>query len=173
VTEVYLKSRGDEALAHPRGKILIRRARVADLDRLVSIEKRSFRTHRLVRKDFEYHLRNRSSILLVAEVSGKVVGYITGIIYHGAKNRIAKLYSMAVLSPWRRRRVGSFLLKSFEKEMVGRDSTSITLEVRRSNRSAQALYSAFGYDKEKVLKDYYGPRGDGLRMRKSFPVNAR
>src|ERR1700730_14295983 len=122
-----------------RAKIFIRRAVVADLAWLVAIENRSFRRHRLQRADFEYHLHNRSSILLVAEVSQRVVGYIAGIIYHGSKNRIAKLSSMAVLPDWRRKRVGSFLLKSFEKEITRRNSQSITLEVRRSNRSAQAL----------------------------------
>lgn len=151
-----------------RAKIFIRRARAADLDYLFAIENRSFRLHRLCRADFEYHLYNRSSILLVAEVSQQVIGYIVGIIYHGAKNRIAKLYSMAVLSDWRRKRAGSFLLKSFEREIARRNSQSITLEVRRGNRSAQALYFEFGYKIEKVLKNYYSPRRDGLRMRKNL-----
>src|SRR6266487_5061884 len=99
-----------------RAKVLVRRARAADLSCLVAMENRCFRAHRLRRADFAYHLRNRSSILLVAEVSRQVIGYTAGIVYHGSKNRIAKLYSMAVLADWRRKRVGSLMLKSFEKE---------------------------------------------------------
>lgn len=152
----------------PRAKIFVRRAANADLNYLVAIENRSFRTHRLCRADFEYHLHNRSSVLLVAEVSQQVVGYIVGIVYHGSKNRIAKLYSMAVLSDWRRQRAGSLLLKSFEKEMAKRNSQLITLEVRRNNRSAQTLYFKFEYYIERVLKNYYSPRSDALRMRKDL-----
>lgn len=151
-----------------RAKVLIRRARAADVSCLVAMENRCFRAHRLRRPDFAYHLRNRSSILFVAEVSHLVVGYTAGIIYHGSKNRIAKLYSMAVLADWRRKRVGSLMLKSFEKESAKRNAQSITLEVRRSNRSAQALYFEFGYKIDAVLKDYYSRRSDGLRMRKDL-----
>jgi ribosomal protein S18 acetylase RimI-like enzyme len=60
------------------------------------------------------------------------------------------------------------MLKAFEEEAVKRNSPSITLEVRRSNRSAQALYCEFGYKIETVLKNYYSPRSDGLRMRKNL-----
>jgi len=152
----------------PAAKVFIRRARAGDLDDLVAIENRCFRAHRLQRRDFQYHLRNRPSILLVAEVSHQLLGYITGIIYHGSKNRTAKLYSMAVLPNWRRKRIGSLMLKAFEEEAVKRNSPSITLEVRRSNRSAQALCCEFGYKIETVLKNYYSPRSDGLRMRKNL-----
>jgi ribosomal-protein-alanine acetyltransferase len=152
----------------PEAKVFIRRGTAKDLGDLLKIENRAFRAHRLRRPDFAYHLRNRSSMLLVAEVSHKVVGYIAGIIYHGSKNRVAKLYSMAVLPQWRRKQVGSLMLKSFEKEAATRNSKSITLEVRRSNRSAKALYCDFGYDVEAVWKNYYSPRSDALRMRKKL-----
>lgn len=133
---------------------------------MLAIENRSFRQHRFRREDFEYHLRNPSSILLVAEADGDVVGYVAGIIYHGAKNRIAKLYSMAVRPDSRRKHVGSLLLKGFEKESVRRNSQAITLEVRRDNRPARTLYFDYGYKIDSVLRKYYNPRSDALRMRK-------
>src|SRR5438874_9781143 len=119
-------------------KVIIREARTADTDRMLMIENRSFRQHRLRRQDFEYHLQNPSSILLVGEADREVVGYIAGIIYHGTKNKIARLYSMAVRPGWRRKHVGSLLLKAFERESARRKSNLVTLEVRRDNRPAQA-----------------------------------
>lgn len=133
---------------------------------MLAIENRSFRQHRFRRQDFQYHLHNPSSILLVAEAQGEVVGYVAGIIYHGSKNRIAKLYSMAVRPDRRRNHVGSLLLKAFEKESVTRKSQAITLEVRRDNRPARTLYFDYGYKIDSVLRKYYNPRTDGLRMRK-------
>jgi ribosomal-protein-alanine acetyltransferase len=153
--------------------MIVRQARTADIDRMLAIENRSFRQHRFRRQDFEYHLQNPSSILLVASAHGKVVGYIAGIIYHGSKNRIAKLYSMAVHPDWRRKHVGLLLLKAFEKESARRKSQSVTLEVRRSNRRARALYLDYGYKINSILKRYYNPRSDALRMRKRLKNASR
>lgn len=102
----------------------------------------------------------------MVEASSEVVGYIAGIIYHGAKTDIAKIYSMAVLPRWRNQGVGSLLLKHFEAKAARARSSSITLEVRKSNRPARSLYERFGYGVEKVLPKYYAPLSDGLRMRK-------
>jgi ribosomal-protein-alanine acetyltransferase len=137
-----------------------------DINELMVIERRCFRSHRFSREDFEYHLRNPASIFAVSESSNQIVGYIAGIVYHGPKHRVAKLYSMAVLPKSRKRGIGSSLLKYFEREAMKRKCDSVTLEVRKTNRSAQALYRRFGYEVEEVLPDYYGPGSDGLRMRK-------
>jgi ribosomal-protein-alanine acetyltransferase len=146
--------------------MIVRQAHAADIDCMLTIENRSFRQHRFRRQDFKYHLHNPSSILLVADTRGEVVGYVAGIIYHGSKRRIAKLYSMAVRPDWRRKRVGLLLLKAFEKESVRQNSQSVTLEVRRGNRSARALYLNYGYNIDSVLRKYYSPGSDALRMTK-------
>jgi ribosomal-protein-alanine acetyltransferase len=144
--------------------MIVRQAQTADIDCMLAIENRSFRQHRFCRQDFKYHLHNPSSILLVADAQGDVVGYIAGIIYHGSKRRIAKLYSMAVRPDWRRKRVGLLLLKAFERESARQNSQSVTLEVRRSNRPARALYFNYGYKVDSVLRKYYSPDSDALRM---------
>jgi ribosomal-protein-alanine N-acetyltransferase len=149
-------------------KAFIRRPGPDDIKQLLSIERQSFRAHRFTKEDFEYHLRNPSSIFAVSESSGKIVGYIAGIVYHGARHRVGKLYSMAVVSKFRKQGIGSLLLKYFEHEALKRKCVSVTLEVRSTNRSAQALYRRFGYEVEQVLPDYYGPGSVGLRMRKTF-----
>lgn len=145
---------------------VIRLPKLEDLDQLLAIERLSFRAHRFTREDFEYHLRNPSSIFEVAEGSGRVVGYVAGIVYHGAKPLVGKLYSMAVLPKWRKHGIGALLLRYFEREAAKRDCRSVTLEVRKTNRAAQVLYRRFGYEVEEILADYYAPGSNGLRMRK-------
>ena len=147
-------------------KVILRAPKPEDLHRLLVIERRCFRAHRFTKEDFEYHFGNLSSIFSVAEYSGKVVGYVAGIIYHGSRFRVGQIYSMAVLPKSRRLGIGSTLLNYFEQEAVKGGCRSATLEVRRSNRSAQALYRRLGYEVEEVLKDYYARGSDGLRMRK-------
>ncbi len=149
-------------------KVVIRPPEYEDIDRLLAIERRSFKSHRFTRKDFEYHLAHPSSIFVVAESAGQVVGYIAGVIYHGTRSKVARIYSMAVLPKWRNAGIGSLFLKHFERAAAKRAAYSATLEVRKTNRKAIDLYRRFGYKVERVLPDYYASGSDGLRMRKSL-----
>jgi ribosomal-protein-alanine acetyltransferase len=144
----------------------IRRPRLSDFDKLLAIENRSFRAHRFTAREFQYHYDNPSSIFAVVEDPDELVGYIAGIVYHGLRFRTAKIYSMAVKPGLRHKGIGSSLLKYFEAKAREDKCHSITLEVRRTNRSAKSLYERFGYEVEEVLSNYYAPGSDGLRMRK-------
>lgn len=145
---------------------VLRLPTLKDIERLLVIESRCFRAHRFIRKDFLYHYRNPSSIFVVAETSGRVVGYIAGVIRRDSSRRLAQIYSMAVMPAWRKHGVGSMLLEYFEEKAAKKGCQSVTLEVRKTNRSARTLYSRFGYSVEKVLKDYYAAGSNGLEMRK-------
>lgn len=145
----------------------IRRPRLSDFDKLLAIENRSFRAHRFTEREFQYHYDNPSSIFAVVEdLDELIVGYIAGIVHHGARFRTAKIYSMAVLPGLRHKGIGSLLLRHFEAKAREDKCRSITLEVRKTNRSARSLYERFGYEVEEVLPNYYAPGSDGLRMRK-------
>jgi ribosomal-protein-alanine acetyltransferase len=146
--------------------ITIRPAKAEDLDQLLIVERQCFRAHRFTRKNFHYHLKNSRSVFAVAESNGEIAGYVAGIIYHGSHNRIGRIYSMAVLPKWRGRGIGSRLLKYFEYQSEKQGSQSITLEVRKTNRTAFNLYKRAGYEVKKTLPDYYATGSDGLRMRK-------
>ena len=146
----------------------IRPASSEDLDLLLAIERQCFRAHRFTREDFQYHLKNPRSILAVAEIDGEIAGYVAGIIYHGARNRLGWIYSMAVRPAWRGRGFGSRLLKYFENEAARAGSQTAVLEVRKTNRTAFSLYRKAGYEVTKRLPDYYAAGSDGLRMRKKL-----
>lgn len=150
------------------GKAFLRPSKLEDIDHLLAIENRCFRSHRFTRRVFRYHLSNPSSVFSVAEASGQVVGYVAGTVYHRRRGLAARLHSMAVLPERRRGGIGSLLLKYFEREALRRGAHSATLEVRRTNRTAQTLYRRFGYEVEEVLPDYYALGSDGLRMRRGF-----
>ena len=144
----------------------IRRLKPQDVDQLLVIEKRCFRAHRFTRKNFTYHVEAPSSISAVAEIGGLVIGYVAGIKYGGRQRKTARLHSMAVLPRWRKGGIGSLLLKHFEREAAKRGARLATLEVRKTNRIAQALYRRRGYEVERVLPNYYAKGRDGLKMRK-------
>jgi ribosomal protein S18 acetylase RimI-like enzyme len=145
---------------------VLREPRIADLDQLTEIERRSFRAHRFSRRQFRYYIHTKSSIFAVAEYQDRLVGYIAGAI-HGNTGRCAVgLYSMAVLSRWRGLGIASALLRFFERKAAHQKCRTVVLQVRETNRAARALYKKFGYERDAILLSYYGPGKNGLRLQK-------
>jgi ribosomal-protein-alanine N-acetyltransferase len=73
------------------------------------------------------------------------------------------LNSVAVDDRWRRQGAARLLLRHVLAEAAAAGARSATLEVRRSNTAALALYDALGFKVEAVRRDYYqDPREDAL-----------
>ena len=71
--------------------------------------------------------------------------------------------SLAIDEAWRRRGLAVRLLRHVMAEVVAQGARSATLEVRRSNDAARALYESLGFRVEAVRRDYYlRPREDAL-----------
>lgn len=71
--------------------------------------------------------------------------------------------SLAVEESWRRLGVARRLLLRVIRDAVGSGARAATLEVRRSNEPARALYGSLGFVVEAVRRDYYqDPREDAL-----------
>lgn len=71
--------------------------------------------------------------------------------------------SLAIADRWRRQGLASHLLREVFRDALGAGATQATLEVRRSNTAALALYERLGFACEGVRKDYYqSPREDAL-----------
>ena len=107
-------------------------------------------------------LREERSFFAVAEIDGKVVGYIntTYILDEMELNRIC------TLPDYRRQGIGAALLQAafaFAKE---KHIQSFFLEVRASNLPAQTLYRSAGFTQVGLRKKFYqNPTEDGLIMR--------
>ena len=107
-------------------------------------------------------LREERSFFAVAEMAGKVVGYIntTYILDEMELNRIC------TLPDYRRQGIGAALLQAafaFAKE---KHIQSFFLEVRASNLPAQTLYRSAGFTQVGLRKKFYqNPNEDGLIMR--------
>jgi ribosomal-protein-alanine N-acetyltransferase len=71
--------------------------------------------------------------------------------------------SLAVAHEWRRQGLASRLLREVCCDARASGATQATLEVRRSNSAALALYERLGFTCEGVRADYYqSPREDAL-----------
>jgi len=94
---------------------------------------------------------------LVAELEGKIVGYVSLVKF----GRRASLISIAVAKDFRRKGIGEKLLK---KVLLDLKVDKVTLEVRVSNLAAINLYKKMGFKEVKIIKGYYSDGEDALKM---------
>ncbi len=88
---------------------------------------------------------------LVAKSGGEVVGY-AGMMFMGEE---AHITNIAVDPALQSRKVGTRLLLAIMTEAIARGAGMISLEVRVSNRVAQAMYEKFGFSAVGIRKGYY------------------
>lgn len=88
---------------------------------------------------------------LVARYEGVVIGY-AGMMFTG---REAHITNIAVDPDFQGLKVGTRLLIALLTEAVARGAGVISLEVRVSNQSAQAMYAKFGFSITGMRKGYY------------------
>ncbi|MFI3142101.1 MAG: ribosomal protein S18-alanine N-acetyltransferase [Clostridia bacterium] len=96
-------------------------------------------------------LENDYSIFIVAKFEAEVVGYI------GASLICGECYvdNVAVTQKFRRMGVASMILDELITQMEQKDCELITLEVRKSNETAQKLYQMKQFEEIGERKNYY------------------
>jgi ribosomal-protein-alanine N-acetyltransferase len=87
----------------------------------------------------------------VARVGRDIAGY-AGLMMTVDDGHVT---TIAVDPKWHRNKIGTRLLLVLAREGIARGATSLTLEVRMSNRGAQEMYRQFGFQPVGVRKNYY------------------
>lgn len=132
---------------------------VRDLAEVQAIEARSF-PNPWHKSTFLGEIQNRSiAHPYVAEAGAGIIGYIMFWLIRDE----AQVNNVAVHPEWRGRGVGERLMRFALDKVRGLGGSFITLEVRRSNSSAVALYEKLGFTLMGVRKGYYqNPADDAL-----------
>ena len=112
-------------------------------------------------------LDNRLSYWLVAEIDGKVAGYV------GSQSVLdgADMMNLAVAPAYRRQGIGQALVTALTDYLQQKGIIVLLLEVRASNDPAIALYQSLGFQQIGRRPNYYHhPREDALIMRKELTI---
>jgi [ribosomal protein S18]-alanine N-acetyltransferase len=139
--------------APPAAAVEIRRLIYADLPQVVAIERRAFTTPWSLAM-FVLELSKPSGICLAAEVENELVGYLICSRY----DTVWHVMNVAVDTDRRRRGIATALIAAL-LERVG-DDAQVTLEVRKSNTGAMALYERFGFRSGGLRHRYYADNGE-------------
>ena len=153
-------------------RVVVDAMQLEDVPAVHEIERLSFRTPWPAHA-FEQELRgNRLARYVAARAGGTVVGFagVWLMLYD------AHVTTFSVHPDWRRQGIGRQLLLNLAELSRTIGARRMTLEVRPSNRAAQALYGAFGFEIVGRRPHYYTDDGedalimttpdlDGPRMR--------
>jgi ribosomal-protein-alanine acetyltransferase len=153
------------------GRPRIRAACAADLPALEALERASFTSDLLRRRNFSRLLASDRAAFLVEEEAGRIRAYALLLFRRRAPNW-ARLYSFAVASDQRGKGIATSLLATCEDVARVRGCIRMSLEVRRDNQRAQALYRKAGFEIVGTRPDYYEDRMEALRFEKRLdPVS--
>ena len=141
--------------------VVVRKANPEDIDDLAAIEQACFDTP-WSRESLLHDLtENEMALYIIAEVDGVPAGYV-GVWNIYDEGRIN---NVAVLSRFRRMRVGTILVRTLIQTTERLGIKSHTLEVRRSNQPAIRLYEQEGFREAGVRRNYYtDPDEDAIIM---------
>ena len=132
----------------------IRRLAYADLPQVIAIERRAFTTPWSLAM-FVLELSKATGVCLAALRGERLVGYLVCSRY----DTVWHVMNVSVEPRQRRMGVATALLLELLERIDGPDAR-LTLEVRRSNTPAIALYERFGFRSAGVRRRYYQDNGE-------------
>lgn len=127
--------------------------KVEDIDQVARVEEECFPRPWNQEALYRDYAQNPSSYFYVKEEDGSVVGHL------GLWRRQDHVHvtTLAVRADHRRKGIGTELLRRVHEDFPDRD---ITLEVRKSNDSAQEFYKKVGFRITGRRPDYYTNNGE-------------
>ncbi len=140
--------------------VAIRRALEQDIERIVKIERLSFR-YPYPMELLKSYIARSNACFLVAEVDGEIVGYA---IAEHERNTLGHLISIAVSPQWRGKGIGKALLRAVLRKLKERGVQKVYLEVRKNNLIAQHLYESVGFKCTGEIPNYYPDGEDAVIM---------
>lgn len=146
-------------------ELQIEAMRLRDVSQVLRIERASFPTPWSRRAFLSELLTNENAHYIVARIGKRVVGYVGMWLVAGE----AHVTNLAVHPKYRRRGIGRKLMDHLARMAREKGAIYMTLEVRRSNLTAQSLYRQLGFVVEGVRPGYYLDNGeDALLMGKDL-----
>jgi len=116
-----------------------------------------------------WHIRHPDSVVLTARTAGVVAGF--GIMRYG--DDAAHLNLLAVDPGHRRRGVARELVMWLEETALVAGTYIIGLELRATNESALAFYTALGYQEKERVPGYYQGVEQAIRMTRDVRSSLR
>jgi ribosomal protein S18 acetylase RimI-like enzyme len=141
----------------------LRNAGPADLDRIVALEAACFGVADGVFSPRQLrNLLNNPNAHWLLSLDGKAMACWLKV--GNGRTRWARLYSLAVHPALRGQGWGKRLIDAGSIWMRTQGLTTCRAEVKADNLAARKLYATCGFQESGLLRDYYAPGVDGVRL---------
>jgi ribosomal-protein-alanine N-acetyltransferase len=144
-------------------QVEIRAFHGTDLPRILQIESSSFASiDAFSESTFRKWYEKCPDLYLVAEVAGRVVGYMITCVLPDKGDVV----SLAVDPSFRRHRVAVALVQHTSDQLDRLGLGKIELEVRPNNDTALHFYARLGFEVVRTIPHFYRDGGEALLLRK-------
>ncbi len=144
----------------------IRNSRPEDLEEIYGIDQLCFPAHiAFTRREFGLYLDDDKSIGRVAEVNGRIAGFVIATI---TRRFLAHVITLDVVPGMRQHKVGTELMNSLHRELQRQRVRISVLEVDVENIAARRLYEKLNYEYQGLLRGYYRGKEDAFRMTRAI-----
>lgn len=141
----------------------LRQFSLSDLNEIQKIEKTSFPSRIAYSKNYFRKIYQKfPKCFIVAKEGKKILGYAIGQL----RKFSGELISIAVNEKWRRKKIGTKLLKFVLAEFKKMKARRIMIQVREGNAAAVVFYRKFGFRILKKLRNYYRNGDNAFLMKK-------
>lgn len=150
----------ERAQREKTAKVVIREMKAEDAAAVAEIGYQSFPDPWSPKSILET-ISNPQTICLLAEKSGKPIGYLFAYIAMDE----AEIARIAVISEQRKRGAGTSLLEALEAACRKKEIRRILLDVRSGNKAARAFYTKHDFKEDGVRRGFYqAPPEDDVLM---------
>ena len=140
--------------------MLARKGDISDLNKISQLEKIIFEEEAWTQEMLKIELlNNENSETLIIEEHGIILGYLISRNVFEEYN----ILNIGVFPPRQKEGIGAILLSNFLKSI--KNSSSVFLEVKKSNFSAIKLYKTIGFRVFGQRKNYYRDGSSALMMK--------
>ncbi|MFC3041639.1 ribosomal protein S18-alanine N-acetyltransferase [Virgibacillus xinjiangensis] len=130
---------------------IIRKMGTEDVDQVLDVERASFATPWTTDIFYQELVDNRHAHYFVIEVEKVIAGYAgTWVVFEDAQ-----ITNIAIHPEYRGRKLGQMLFQYVLQQMTMMGVSRLSLEVRKSNLTAQKLYRKFGLVPGGIRRNYY------------------
>jgi [ribosomal protein S18]-alanine N-acetyltransferase len=147
--------------------ITIRQSDSKDFSALFKLDQKCFPPGIAYSKQMLRHFLTQPGAESLVAVEDKT---IVGFLLTEENPPLGHVMTLDVAEPYRRKGIGSELLRESEANMHFRGVRTMLLETAITNEAGVAFWQRHGYRIEAVLKNYYPGHLDAYEMRKRLPA---
>ena len=143
--------------------MIVRNVIADDIYRVIELEYQNF-DYPYPPEIVNFLFESYRDTFLVVEKDGEVIGFVIGIV----QKKEGHILVIAIRDDFKRKGIGTFLMKKLIDIYKKKGITRLKLEVRASNIAAISMYKNLGFKITNRLKHYYENGEDGLLLRREM-----